>query len=150
MKGGREVKPQSFVTFCLSRSLLPPQLRGVPLHCLRGLGGIYSQLETLTCSRSIQALEVRGGEGSQGPRRPSSAGLSSLQPSLLPASLRTVSLPPLLYFRSAVYLSVCLWSHLPSCIQYSHVHLPILPTTDSWGQGPGLVFSLSLQTKFSI
>lgn len=34
-----------------------PQLRGVPLHCLHGLRGIYSQLETLICSRSIQALE---------------------------------------------------------------------------------------------
>ncbi|OWK12853.1 hypothetical protein Celaphus_00015004 [Cervus elaphus hippelaphus] len=33
------------------------QLRGVPLHCLHGLRGIYSQLETLICSRSLQALE---------------------------------------------------------------------------------------------
>ncbi|XP_034511141.1 serine/threonine-protein kinase 11-interacting protein isoform X2 [Ailuropoda melanoleuca] len=39
------------------KSLRQLELRGVPLHCLRGLGGIYSQLETLTCSRSIQALE---------------------------------------------------------------------------------------------
>lgn len=64
VKGGSEVKPLSFVKFCLSPSLSPlslpsPQLRGVPLHCLRGLCGIYSQLETLICSRSIQALEVR-------------------------------------------------------------------------------------------
>uniref|UniRef100_G1REK9 Serine/threonine-protein kinase 11-interacting protein n=1 Tax=Nomascus leucogenys TaxID=61853 RepID=G1REK9_NOMLE len=35
----------------------PVILRGVPLHCLHGLRGIYSQLETLICSRSLQALE---------------------------------------------------------------------------------------------
>ena len=50
---------------------LPPslrllQLRGVPLHCLRGLRGIYSQLETLICSRSLQALEVRKVRGKPG------------------------------------------------------------------------------------
>ncbi|XP_025746800.1 serine/threonine-protein kinase 11-interacting protein isoform X3 [Callorhinus ursinus] len=39
------------------KSLRQLELRGVPLHCLRGLCGIYSQLETLICSRSIQALE---------------------------------------------------------------------------------------------
>nr|XP_006207274.1 serine/threonine-protein kinase 11-interacting protein isoform X1 [Vicugna pacos] len=39
------------------KSLRRLELRGVPLHCLRGLRGIYSQLETLTCSRSLQALE---------------------------------------------------------------------------------------------
>ncbi|XP_037380023.1 serine/threonine-protein kinase 11-interacting protein [Talpa occidentalis] len=38
------------------KSLRKLELRGVPLHCLRGLRGIYSQLETLICSRSIQAL----------------------------------------------------------------------------------------------
>ncbi|XP_006906740.1 serine/threonine-protein kinase 11-interacting protein isoform X3 [Pteropus alecto] len=39
------------------KSLRQLELRGVPIHCLRGLRGIYSQLETLICSRSIQALE---------------------------------------------------------------------------------------------
>ncbi|EHA97545.1 Serine/threonine kinase 11-interacting protein [Heterocephalus glaber] len=39
------------------KSLRQLELRGVPLHCLRGLQGIYSQLETLICSRSLQALE---------------------------------------------------------------------------------------------
>ncbi|XP_011283962.2 serine/threonine-protein kinase 11-interacting protein isoform X1 [Felis catus] len=39
------------------KSLRHLELRGVPIHCLRGLCGIYSQLETLICSRSIQALE---------------------------------------------------------------------------------------------
>uniref|UniRef100_A0A8D0YMS5 Serine/threonine-protein kinase 11-interacting protein n=1 Tax=Sus scrofa TaxID=9823 RepID=A0A8D0YMS5_PIG len=39
------------------KSLRQLELRGVPLHCLHGLRGIYSQLETLICSRSLQALE---------------------------------------------------------------------------------------------
>ncbi|XP_008057087.1 serine/threonine-protein kinase 11-interacting protein [Carlito syrichta] len=39
------------------KSLRQLELRGVPLHCLHGLRGIYSQLEILICSRSIQALE---------------------------------------------------------------------------------------------
>nr|XP_040123829.1 serine/threonine-protein kinase 11-interacting protein isoform X2 [Ictidomys tridecemlineatus] len=39
------------------KSLRQLELRGVPLHCLHGLRGIYSQLETLICSKSIQALE---------------------------------------------------------------------------------------------
>nr|XP_019597419.1 PREDICTED: serine/threonine-protein kinase 11-interacting protein isoform X1 [Rhinolophus sinicus] len=39
------------------KSLRQLELRGVPVHCLHGLHGIYSQLETLVCSRSIQALE---------------------------------------------------------------------------------------------
>ncbi|XP_013001608.1 serine/threonine-protein kinase 11-interacting protein isoform X1 [Cavia porcellus] len=39
------------------KSLRQLELRGIPLHCLRGLQGIYSQLETLICNRSIQALE---------------------------------------------------------------------------------------------
>ncbi|XP_002685641.3 serine/threonine-protein kinase 11-interacting protein isoform X1 [Bos taurus] len=39
------------------KSLRQLELRGVPVHCLRGLRGIYSQLETLICSRSLQALE---------------------------------------------------------------------------------------------
>ncbi|KAM5228551.1 serine/threonine-protein kinase 11-interacting protein [Ctenodactylus gundi] len=39
------------------KSLRQLELRGVPLHHLHGLQGIYSQLETLVCSRSIQALE---------------------------------------------------------------------------------------------
>ncbi|XP_040842509.1 serine/threonine-protein kinase 11-interacting protein [Ochotona curzoniae] len=39
------------------KSLRQLELRGVPLHCLHGLRAIYSQLETLICSRSMQALE---------------------------------------------------------------------------------------------
>ncbi|KAM5155738.1 serine/threonine-protein kinase 11-interacting protein isoform 1-T2 [Callospermophilus lateralis] len=39
------------------KSLRQLELRGVPLHCLHGLRGIYSQLETLICNKSIQALE---------------------------------------------------------------------------------------------
>lgn len=39
------------------KSLRQLELRGVPVHCLYGLRGIYSQLETLICSRSIQTLE---------------------------------------------------------------------------------------------
>nr|XP_021522265.1 serine/threonine-protein kinase 11-interacting protein isoform X1 [Aotus nancymaae]XP_021522267.1 serine/threonine-protein kinase 11-interacting protein isoform X1 [Aotus nancymaae] len=39
------------------KSLRHLELRGVPLHCLHGLRGIYSQLETLICSKSLQALE---------------------------------------------------------------------------------------------
>lgn len=39
------------------KSLRQLELRGVPVHCLHGLRGIYSQLETLICSRSIQTLE---------------------------------------------------------------------------------------------
>ncbi|XP_054441595.1 serine/threonine-protein kinase 11-interacting protein [Pteronotus mesoamericanus] len=39
------------------KSLRQLELRGVPVHCLRGLRGIYSQLETLICSRSLQTLE---------------------------------------------------------------------------------------------
>ncbi|XP_060049638.1 serine/threonine-protein kinase 11-interacting protein isoform X2 [Erinaceus europaeus] len=38
------------------KSLRKLELRAVPLHCLRGLRGVYSQLETLICSRCIQAL----------------------------------------------------------------------------------------------
>ncbi|KAM5325987.1 serine/threonine-protein kinase 11-interacting protein isoform 1-T1 [Glossophaga mutica] len=39
------------------KSLRQLELRGVPIHRLHGLRGIYSQLETLICSRSIQTLE---------------------------------------------------------------------------------------------
>ncbi|XP_021482042.1 serine/threonine-protein kinase 11-interacting protein [Meriones unguiculatus] len=39
------------------KSLRQLELRGVPIHSLHGLRGIYSQLESLVCSRSIQALE---------------------------------------------------------------------------------------------
>lgn len=34
------------------------QLRSVPPHCLRGLRFLYSQLESLTCSKCISTLEV--------------------------------------------------------------------------------------------
>ncbi|XP_036885104.1 serine/threonine-protein kinase 11-interacting protein isoform X2 [Sturnira hondurensis] len=39
------------------KSLRQLELRGIPVHRLHGLRGIYSQLETLICSRSIQRLE---------------------------------------------------------------------------------------------
>ncbi|XP_023077852.1 serine/threonine-protein kinase 11-interacting protein isoform X1 [Piliocolobus tephrosceles] len=39
------------------KSLRHLELRGVPLRSLHGLRGIYSQLETLICSRSLQTLE---------------------------------------------------------------------------------------------
>ncbi|XP_028616536.1 serine/threonine-protein kinase 11-interacting protein isoform X2 [Grammomys surdaster] len=39
------------------KSLRQLELRGVPIHSLCGLRGIYSQLESLVCNRSIQALE---------------------------------------------------------------------------------------------
>lgn len=34
------------------------QLRSVPPHCLRGLRFVYSQLESLTCSKCVSTLEV--------------------------------------------------------------------------------------------
>lgn len=53
-------RPLSSLKLCLPPPFLPlHQLRGVPIHSLRGLRSIYSQLESLVCSRSIQALEVR-------------------------------------------------------------------------------------------
>lgn len=42
---------------CLSS----PQLKSVPLHCLRGLRFIYSQLEALTCCKCVSTLEVSAG-----------------------------------------------------------------------------------------
>ncbi|XP_075385483.1 serine/threonine-protein kinase 11-interacting protein [Tenrec ecaudatus] len=39
------------------KSLRQLELHGVPVHCLRGLRGIYSRLESLVCSKSIRALE---------------------------------------------------------------------------------------------
>ncbi|XP_051009982.1 serine/threonine-protein kinase 11-interacting protein [Acomys russatus] len=39
------------------KSLRQLELRGIPIHSLHGLRGVYSQLESLVCSRSIQALE---------------------------------------------------------------------------------------------
>ncbi|XP_052048753.1 serine/threonine-protein kinase 11-interacting protein isoform X1 [Apodemus sylvaticus] len=39
------------------KSLRQLELRGVPIHSLCGLRGVYSQLESLVCHRSIQALE---------------------------------------------------------------------------------------------
>lgn len=96
-----------------SSSLLPPslrlfQLRGVPLHCLCGLRGIYSQLETLICSRSLQAL--RGQEGQGQARQPCPEDMedqalmfpASLQPALPPASCCTVSSLPLLCSHSTL------------------------------------------------
>ncbi|XP_020858558.1 serine/threonine-protein kinase 11-interacting protein isoform X2 [Phascolarctos cinereus] len=49
--------PQGPIRIFPFKSLKQLELRAVPLHCLCGLRGIYSQLETLICSRSLQALE---------------------------------------------------------------------------------------------
>ncbi|XP_051839436.1 serine/threonine-protein kinase 11-interacting protein isoform X1 [Antechinus flavipes] len=49
--------PQGPIKIFPFKSLKQLELRAVPLHCLCGLRGIYSQLETLVCSRSLQALE---------------------------------------------------------------------------------------------
>ncbi|KAM9039469.1 serine/threonine-protein kinase 11-interacting protein [Sarcophilus harrisii] len=49
--------PQGPIRIFPFKSLKQLELRAVPLHCLCGLRGIYSQLETLVCSRSLQALE---------------------------------------------------------------------------------------------
>lgn len=145
------MKPQSFVTFCLSRSLppspsaprCPSPLPPWPRWHLLPAGDLDLQQEH-------PGTRGKGGGGFSGTETTKLCG--SLFCAAFPASRFPSDsvLAPLLYFRSAVYLSVCLWSHLPSCIRYSHVPLPILPTTDSWGQGPGLVFSLSLQTKLSM
>ncbi|XP_063145036.1 serine/threonine-protein kinase 11-interacting protein isoform X2 [Candoia aspera] len=39
------------------KSLRRLELRCLPLHCLRGLRFVYSQLEALTCSRCVNSLE---------------------------------------------------------------------------------------------
>ncbi|XP_074047385.1 serine/threonine-protein kinase 11-interacting protein [Macrotis lagotis] len=49
--------PQGPIRIFPFKSLKQLELRAVPLHCLCGLRGIYSRLETLICSRSLQALE---------------------------------------------------------------------------------------------
>ncbi|XP_072474016.1 serine/threonine-protein kinase 11-interacting protein [Notamacropus eugenii] len=49
--------PQGPIRIFPFKSLKQLELHAVPLHCLCGLRGIYSQLETLICSRSLQALE---------------------------------------------------------------------------------------------
>ncbi|XP_068960609.1 serine/threonine-protein kinase 11-interacting protein isoform X2 [Petaurus breviceps papuanus] len=49
--------PQGPIRIFPFKSLKQLELRAVPLHCLCGLRAIYSQLETLICSRSLQALE---------------------------------------------------------------------------------------------
>ncbi|XP_044526717.1 serine/threonine-protein kinase 11-interacting protein [Gracilinanus agilis] len=49
--------PQGPIRIFPFKSLKQLELRAVPLHCLCGLRGVYSQLETLICSRSLRALE---------------------------------------------------------------------------------------------
>ncbi|XP_028322821.1 serine/threonine-protein kinase 11-interacting protein isoform X1 [Gouania willdenowi] len=50
-------KLQSGVKIFPFKSLKCLELKGVPPHCLEGLRGIYSQLEVLTCSKSLSSLE---------------------------------------------------------------------------------------------
>ncbi|XP_066487598.1 serine/threonine-protein kinase 11-interacting protein [Tiliqua scincoides] len=45
------------VKISLFKSLRRLELKCVPLHCLRGLRFVYSQLEALTCSRCVSSLE---------------------------------------------------------------------------------------------
>uniref|UniRef100_A0A5F8GF43 Serine/threonine-protein kinase 11-interacting protein n=1 Tax=Monodelphis domestica TaxID=13616 RepID=A0A5F8GF43_MONDO len=49
--------PQGPIKIFPFKSLKQLELRAVPLHCLCGLRGVYSQLETLICSKSLRALE---------------------------------------------------------------------------------------------
>nr|XP_032630379.1 serine/threonine-protein kinase 11-interacting protein isoform X2 [Chelonoidis abingdonii] len=48
---------QSSVKIFPFKSLRRLELKSVPLHCLRGLRFIYSQLEALTCSKCVSMLE---------------------------------------------------------------------------------------------
>ncbi|XP_063256746.1 serine/threonine-protein kinase 11-interacting protein [Prinia subflava] len=48
---------QSAVKIFPFKSLRHLELRSVPPHCLRGLRFVYSQLESLTCCKSISTLE---------------------------------------------------------------------------------------------
>uniref|UniRef100_G1NFC8 Serine/threonine-protein kinase 11-interacting protein n=1 Tax=Meleagris gallopavo TaxID=9103 RepID=G1NFC8_MELGA len=48
---------QSTVKIFPFKSLRHLELRSVPPHCLRGLRFVYSQLESLTCSKCISTLE---------------------------------------------------------------------------------------------
>ncbi|XP_021254506.1 serine/threonine-protein kinase 11-interacting protein isoform X2 [Numida meleagris] len=48
---------QSAVKIFPFKSLRHLELRSVPPHCLRGLRFVYSQLESLTCSKCIRTLE---------------------------------------------------------------------------------------------
>ncbi|PKU48390.1 serine threonine-protein kinase 11-interacting protein [Limosa lapponica baueri] len=48
---------QSAVKIFPFKSLRHLELRSVPPHCLRGLRFVYSQLESLTCSKCISTLE---------------------------------------------------------------------------------------------
>ncbi|KAJ6665574.1 hypothetical protein lerEdw1_003417 [Lerista edwardsae] len=45
------------VKISIFKSLRRLELKCVPLHCLRGLRFVYSQLEALTCSRCVSSLE---------------------------------------------------------------------------------------------
>ncbi|XP_069083311.1 serine/threonine-protein kinase 11-interacting protein isoform X1 [Pleurodeles waltl] len=49
--------PQSDVKVFPFKSLRCLELRSVPLHCLRGLQSLYSQLEVLTCFKCATTLE---------------------------------------------------------------------------------------------
>uniref|UniRef100_A0A8C4WP84 Serine/threonine-protein kinase 11-interacting protein n=1 Tax=Gopherus evgoodei TaxID=1825980 RepID=A0A8C4WP84_9SAUR len=48
---------QSSVKIFPFKSLRRLELKSVPLHCLRGLRFVYSQLEALTCSKCVSMLE---------------------------------------------------------------------------------------------
>ncbi|XP_044834431.1 serine/threonine-protein kinase 11-interacting protein isoform X2 [Mauremys mutica] len=48
---------QSSVKIFPFKSLRRLELKSVPLHCLRGLRFVYSQLEALTCSKCVSTLE---------------------------------------------------------------------------------------------
>ncbi|XP_019378228.1 PREDICTED: serine/threonine-protein kinase 11-interacting protein isoform X2 [Gavialis gangeticus] len=49
--------PQAAVKIFPFKSLRRLELKSVPLHCLRGLRFVYSQLESLTCCKCISTLE---------------------------------------------------------------------------------------------
>ncbi|XP_007438479.1 serine/threonine-protein kinase 11-interacting protein-like [Python bivittatus] len=52
-----DCSPSAPVKISPFKSLRRLELRCVPLHCLRGLRFVYSQLEALTCSRCVNSLE---------------------------------------------------------------------------------------------
>ncbi|KAM9328061.1 serine/threonine-protein kinase 11-interacting protein isoform 2-T2 [Pholidichthys leucotaenia] len=51
------VRLESVVKIFPFKSLKYLELKRIPPHCLEGLGGIYSQLEVFTCSKSLSTLE---------------------------------------------------------------------------------------------
>lgn len=51
------IKLQSVVKIFPFKSLKHLELKRIPPHCLEGLRGVYSHLEVLTCSKSLNSLE---------------------------------------------------------------------------------------------